>query len=902
MSALRDEAVKAVSQAISGTDSNLLNAIDSAYDKWQLELDDAKSTARKLLADVLDERETLRKSLASAADLWQILQPSSVLADEFSNDDVSNELNLINNDAFPATTAQLSAAHALHNVTQTLFWAEFIMEAPQALQRATTDLEKIHADGLDKVVKGSPALLVDAHANLTAAERLRDLILLESPIAQDKSNPAQWFSQAVETRDLLENIVLRGIFGNVVQLSQTNPCILVAGARVVESEEAEDHWWKTHIQRHGLTERGAAVRSFGAHDYKKRALNAIVEALQAQFWQREREFRLFRDDLTRKGTENKSLSKHQIHVSSILEWIQKRRSETEIIRRFVTPCLPPSFDVVAVYEGELHRQFMRLISQMLHLNKPDGSMYLSESDLIQVTSWYSKYRAEVGEQGENIDCYLGDKDRKRLISALRQHCAQRILSNISSILSEGDENIEFAPKHRSPFRQKRMKISKSILTRDDLSELIMNSVGEQVKRILDLKMRDLDQAIAQVVAEILLNFQTEVRQVIANDKIDTPREERGVYLCATANHMAKCLEFSEELRDSFIPLGLDHHRPEIEERMESVIEGFRSTASVALHVLIDGIRPTLEAHATRLFAPSTGTEVMLDILAVLDDFFSNYEKALLDYHFEYLAIETLKRVVVWYIVPFLRLTHPRLDESGARRFTSLPAFDDQSEDLTGKLSHTLSTQRAESTAKALKSAAGLASMTGGAVLAHLEKDIENIAIFMAGKVPLHQKKQLKPTLEPLYAIRALYACKSTVIAMSEALRDAKVAVDRALRPLWTIEYGAQGQFSLRMAEKIWEARQDISSSSISEAVNRTRISLDRTEPPPTPSRMSSVDDGRVWSSRYSDANGSFSERFVDRSGNYNDQNLSSSSLIWTPRSMDLYTGLKGRRQNRKKNR
>ncbi|PXF49362.1 hypothetical protein BWQ96_00936 [Gracilariopsis chorda] len=901
MSGLREEAVKAVSQAISETDSNLLTAIDSAYDRWQLELDDAKSTARKLLADVLEERETLRNSLASAADLWRILQPSSILADEFSNDDVASELNLINNDAFPASSAQLSAASALQNVTQTLFWAEFIMEAPQALQRATTYLEKVHSDGLDKVVKGSPALLVDAHANLTAAERLRDLILLESPISPDKSNPAQWFSQAVETRDLLENIVLRGIFGNVVQLSQTNPCILVAGARVVESEEAEDDWWKTHIQRNGLEDRRAAVRSFGAHDYKKRALNAIVEALQAQFWQRERELRLFRDELTRKGSETKAVPKYHIHVSSILDWIQQRRSETEIIRRFVTPCLPPSFEVTAVYERELHRQFMRLISQLLHLNKPDGSMYLSESDLIQVTSWYSKYRAEVGEQGENIDCFLSEKDRKRLISALRQHCAQRITSNVSSILSEGDQDTEHAPKHRSLFRQKKMKISKSILSRDDLSEVIMNSVGEQVKRILDLKMRDLDQAIAQVVAEILLDFQTEVRQVIANDKIDTPTEERGIYLCATANHMAKCLEFSEELRDSFIPLGLDHHRPEIEERMESVIEGFRSTASMALHVLIDGIKPTLEAHATRLFAPSTGTEVILDILAVLDDFFSYYEKALLDYHFEYLAIETLKRVVVWYLVPFLRLTHPRLDESGARRFTSLPSFDDQSEDFTGNMLRTVITRRVESTATALTSAAGLASMTGGAVLAHLEKDIENIAAFMAGKVPLHQKKQLKPTLEPLYAIRALYACKTTVSAMAEALREAKVAVDRALRPLWTMEYGAQGQFSLRMAEKIWEARQDISSSSVAEAVNITRISLDRIEPPPTPSRMSSVDDGRVWSSRYSDANGSFSERFMERSGNYNEQNLSSSSLIWTPRSMDLHAGFNRGKKDRRKN-
>ncbi|CAN8066738.1 unnamed protein product [Agarophyton chilense] len=886
MSEIQQEAIRIVSEAISGAEGNLLPLIDTVHEKWQIELCDAKSTARKLLAEVLEEKETLRKSLASAADLWHILQPCNP-AD--NGDDEAEQPPFSSLGSFPASPAQLSAVTALQNVSQTLFWAEFTMEAPRALELATTYLENIHSNGLDKVVKGNAALLVDAHANLTAAERLRDLILLGNPTCSENSSPAKWFAKAVETRNLLEDIVLRGIFRNVVQLSQVNPCILVAGARVVESEEAEDLWWKSRIQKSALEERGAAVRAFGTHDYKKRALNAIVESLQAQFWQRERELRVFRDHMSNSDNDINPSPRHEIHVSSILEWIAQRRSETEIVRRYVTPCLPPSFEVSQLYESELHRQFMRLLSQLLHLNKADGSMLLSEADLIRLTSWYSKYRSEVDEQGETIDCFLSENDRQRLIVALQQHCAHRVIDGITSRLHPDDHtDASLDVKQHATSKRKRLRISKSVLRRSDLSQIVMDCVGEQVRRMLDLKMRDLDQAIAQAVSDILIDFQTEVRQVIANDKIDTTAEEGGSYLCATANHMAKCLGISEELRDSFIPLGLDHHRPEIEERMESVIDGFRSTAAEAIHVLIDGMRPSLEVHVTRLFAPNTGTEVILDILAVLADYFKEYKEALLDYHFEYLAIETLKRIVVWYLVPFLRLTHPRLDESVARRFTSLPTFDDHTEDMeeiSESVSRAVSTRRSDAGSRALSASVGLASMSGGAVLALVEKDISNVSTFMEKQVPLYQRKQLKPALEPLCAIQTLYNCDPTASALAEAFRDSKLIIDRALRPLWAMEYGAHGHFGIRNAEKIWETRQDLNPSMILEAMNMARTNMDRIETQ-TPSRMSSVDDGRIWSSRYSEPNGSFSERFTERSGGFQEQNLSSSSLIWTPKSFN----------------
>lgn len=898
MANLQEEAVRAVSAALSDSAGDLLSAIDSAQEQWQQELDTANTRARKLLGNVLVERESLRSSLGTAAELWRILKPSEPhRIPRFHGSEVGTSTldsrGLARDFGSVADEEQLSDVRALQNVSHTVFYLEYILAAPVALKTAQATLSKLCEEKLDQVAPGNAALLVESHAVLTAVERLRDLILLEakSTGSQEIVSSLPWFEEATATRSLLEKIVLENIFSNIVIVSQKNPRLLVSAARIVESEEAEDKWWSNHLLRGGKTVIGASVRPFGAQGYRNRALSAVVQSLQSLFQQKEKDLGLqsgFKEE-EKVGSSLRSL-RSPMEVVNIIDWIEHRRSENETVRRFVAPCLPPSFAIGAMYEKELHRQFMRLITRILHLVNTDGSMMLSEPDLVLLTSWYCKYREQVGDQNEAIDSFLSDGDRERLISALQKHCASRINAKMSSAIAQdrlkAGSSLKMGLNHDEDDSSPNVE-AETVMRRSDLPDVVLGCIHEQVRRMLALKIQGMDQAIAETASDCLISFQNEIHKAMLNEEKEASEECYRLYACATANNMARCLEYSEDLRDLFIPLASDKDRSDIEERMETVIEGFRIAASRALKALINGMDTRLQTHASRLYAPCTGTEIMLDIVGTLEDYFSDYEAYLLPYHFEHLAIESLKRVVVWYLVPFLRLGQNRMEESSARRFTSLPTFGEMSsmsmdmppEEVDAGLFHRpIDRVHAETTASS-----ALQSLDGAAVIAQIEKDRANLTEFMAKKVVLYQKKQLQPTLEPLQAIRSLYTCPSTTFGLSDAFRDAKNVIGRALRPSWVSESGISGHVSFRIAEVIWESRQDVNPVVLLEAINVVRSLGDKIDPLSVKeNRITSFDDGRFLTSRNSDVGGPFAERMLGNDGSYYDQTVSSSSLLWAP--------------------
>lgn len=859
MADVQEEAVRDVSAAVSSADGSLLASIDSAQEKWQQELNTAKNTTREMLADVLSQHECLRSSLSTATQLWGVLKPHNF--DIPSSPTTSDSHSTSPNDHFLATDDQMTMVKALQNVSHTIFLVEFILAAPEALERAHTTLAKIQHDGLFEERPGNAALLVEAHSVLTAVERLRDIVLLDAPqTLRASSSPSVCFTRAADTRSLLEDIVIRGVFADVIPVSQSNPRLLVAAARVVVAEEDEDIWWNAHLHRCATTHRGSDVRPYGARCYKERALAAVIDSLQSVFNEKGSDLGLF-DNANKNQFSSSSIvqgSCSALQINNILDWIEQRRQESETIRRFVVPCVPPSFTVATLYEKELHRQFMRLVTCLLRLVYVDGSMVLSENDLIQLTSWYSKYKHDIRDHDETIDSFLDNADCRRLIAALQKHCADGINAQVVNALTtdrrvqapetdiswdQSGETFDDQLHDRKPIRERQG------LRRTDLPDVIMGCVTDHAKRMLSLQIRGLDQAIAQTVATCLLSFQSQVRAAVEDECTHSTEEEYGVYICATANNMARCLEYSEDLRDLFIPLASDQNRSDIENKIESVVEGFRVTASTSLLVLINSMTENMRALANRFYAPHTGTEIMLDLVAILEDYFSEYEIHLLPYHFEHLAIESLKRIVVWYLAPFMRLSEQRVEEGAPRRFTSLPTFDETkvphgegiSED---DVDHDILSRRSANGRGERHPPRGLSSMNAEAVIVQIDKDMSNLGKFMRRKVSLYQKKQLEPSLEPMLAIRSLYTCAPTAVGLSDAFQDARIITMRALRPAWVARCGVAGQLSARTAEVIWESRGDVNPVVLLEAVTMIRTAGDHIESV-SPRRISSVDDGRT---------------------------------------------------------
>lgn len=897
MGDVQQEAVRAVSNAISSADVGLLQAIDSAQEKWQQELSTAKESATSMLANVLSQRESLRSSLSTAAQLWHALKPAVVTSPEKSfipesptkappTSPTSETTH------FLATADQMTMVKALQNVSHTIFLMEFTLAAPEALRRANDCLITIQDSGLFDMHTGNAASLVDGHAILTAVERLRDVVLLEAPqTLHVDSAPSYCFANAATTRNLLEDIVIRGVFANAIPISQTNPRLLVAAARVVQAEETEDAWWACHVQRCASPQLAAQVRPYGALRYKQRALDAVIDTMKSVFRKKQRDLGLL-EDLDLDASE-RSLKENpiQLDIGDVLEWIDQRKLENDTVRRFVTPCIPPSFSLSASYEKELHHQFMRLVTRLLHLVHPDGSMVLTESNLIQLTSWYNRYKNDVGEQEEAIDTFLTDSDRSRLIVALQRHCSHSISAQVRAALATSGSPINGDLKS-TPMTgingdiggtgDASISIDKQGLWRPDLPDVVLGCVREQVRSMLSLKICGLDQAIVQSVEESLTDFQRQVREIIHEQRAVFNDDVYGMYICTAANSMARCLEYTEDMRDMFVQLIPDANRSHVENMMERVIEGFRMTASTALLALINEISAAVHPHANRFYEPHTGTEIMLDVVATLEDHFSEFEMHLLPFHFEQLAIECLRRVVALYLAPFLRLSDCRDEDSIARRFTSLPTFDEANlaHDRDGLFDYgedrEVSSRRSENDCSDRRVSKGLITMSSEAVVAQIDKDLNNVTRFMRRKVALYHKKQLEPALEPLLAIRSVYECLPTAINMAQTYNEANLVISRALNQPWVAECGIEGRMSTRVAEVIWENRKDITPVVLLEAITMIRTAGDRHDSA-SPSRMSSADDGQVWGSRRSDG---FKERIVIPDTAIMEN--STSSMLWIP--------------------
>lgn len=850
MSSIEEEAIRAVSTSLSPSDSELFNSIENARKKWRHELDSAKSTARSMLANVLSQQETLRSSLSTAAQLWNVLLPhenggekSLEQQRDVSASEVEKE-NSPQREYFVGNPDQLKMVKALQNVSHTIFLVESIQAAPEMLDKANQSLEKIKKDGLLEVHPGNAALLVEAHEALTAVERLRDTISLDcAQQTEYDSSDVECFTHARSTRKVLEDLVINGVFSNILSVSQSNPRLLVAVARVVVAEQKEDEWWFTYLQRSPNAHRASSVRPYVSQNYKEKAISAVLSSLNKVFTNKEKELGFTStaptDPALIENSPNKKScvfkrSSSRLDVLNLMSWIEDRRQEKETIRRFVTPCVPPSFSIATLYENELHRQLMRLVTKLLHLVHTDGSMALTEDDVLQLTTWYSKYIEDVGDENEPIDSFLDDTDRQRLITALQKNCAGSIDKQIDAVLQLKNKNQMPSSKSNAGsgnnfYNSGSMGLNQG-LCRTDLADVILRFIMEHVKHMLSLNVRGLDIAIAETVSKRLGAFQETVRKAIREGSLVLPTDEYGYYLCAIANNMARCLEYSEDLRDLFVPVSNEGSRAVIEGRLEVIIEGFRVSASMGLLALINGMTENLSMHARRFYAPNTGTEVMLDVVATLEDYFSDYEMHLLPFHFEHVVIESLKRIVVWYIVPFLQLSDQRVDDGVARRFTSLPTFDEATaahgDDLFAEdveLERELSSRRSETDRGSSKRRSrGLSTMNADAVVAQIDKDMSNLGRFVRRKVGAYQKKQVGPALEPMTAIRSLYLCNATADGMAQAYATARSVVARCVRPAWVRDSGVDGQLTARVAEMIWESRGDVNPVVLLEAITIIR--------------------------------------------------------------------------------
>lgn len=832
-----DHACHAVSTALNNTSGDLLNAIDTLREKWSAELNVATSKARVLHNSVLQDRQSLRNSLSNAAALWHTLRASHKPHKLLPTDLDDEQLHTV--------------AIALQNVSQTLKYLDFFEDAPAALEKAHKALLNIIEDGTQRVVPGNASSIYEIHATLAAVERVRDLAQLEHSSSKHshesdvQSSVPEHILRVNDTRKALDDFLMNHVFADILTVSQRNPRFLVAAMRIVQQEEARDEWWQQHLASRRLQLQHDVDNVVRRRDYKTRMFDSIARRINAVFLGMDKHLGLVQDAqlssqlIVQPDIEAPLIdADNTLDVQLILQWIDARIAENGTVQRYVVPCVPQSFAIADFYEHTFHHRLMRTLLGLLRKVTETSQKRSQQDSMMKIMLWYSSYRQGLGRGHSGIDAYLGDSDRQQLVDFMRNHVANTIGARICAVVNPevGQEKVDGAAAQGNQSTKNLILVAnRDKLASAELPEEVFDCINELVSRASSLGIGAVRKAVAVGIADSLKAFQANFSRALDSASDAPVSREAPKFICAVANNMAGCLEYAEELRDNLSNSIAEKDRAEVVRALESTIDGFRKLAVLAISDLIQGLEDAVSSLTCKLFAPHTGTDTILDIVGTLEDSMSVLEENLLPYHFEQLATECLRNVVAHYVAPFVQLgfknTHNAHADEAARvpRGTGEDALPVPGRYLKKeRIFHERSASEERSEAAPNRPrrrpyahggrSLGLMMMSSAAVVAQIDKDIENLTVFFQAKVQLYQRKQLQAALEPMHAIRALYTCSPTPTDLVEAYHAARAAIGRAMHSLIAKSAPSRRTLSVRAAEVIWSSRFDVNNSIRDEAV------------------------------------------------------------------------------------
>lgn len=746
-----DLPARAISNALSAVkQDDLLVATKALEERWTAELEAANTRARASHGDVLRERQSLQNALGTAADIWDTLQ----------------HVELPNNKCY-------NDAATLRNATLTLQCLDFFERVPEALDDAHNELTRVIADGAREAVPGNAASLYDIHAVLSAVERLHDIAAIE----RDSEVPPV-MARAGQIRSELDLFLMTSTFGDILTVAKCNPRFLVASMRVVIAEERRDEWLKRYVAANRMRHSGKTLPQ--RPDYRQRFYRAVATSVDDAF--RDMDGELAAQAMTSEITSKVKVTASDVH--KVLAWLDERVQDGEQVERFVAPCVPAKFNIVQFYQRTLHVRLMRTMTTLLRLTT---QLRNGEQDaVLRILQWYSAYKVGDRVQLVGVDEYLDAEDRERLVAFVRRHVSQTVGEQIGNVVDAS----------------KILRVADDVSTSQTLPVELVSSMDELVKYASTLGIPAIRKAVAIGVADSLQSLHSRYATALAiNDEKRRPR-----YVCAVANNMAHLLEYAESLRENLAAALDETDRLEVIAALEANIEKFRDLAKSAVHCLSGGVESSLAYLTARLFAPHTGTEVMLDIIGMLDDSLLGYKPHLMKDHFDQLTLECLRALVGHYVSPFLALAH----SDGSRLVASRSDYTGMQNSFRAVVRKSLDRgeMRSRFPERIPLGGSGLLTMSATAVVAQIIKDEENLSkLFVSKSAEPYQKRQMQIALEPLGKLRNLYLCQPTPTELVRAFREAKTAFASAGKVLTT-----------RAAEAIWGSRIDISEPVKEEAV------------------------------------------------------------------------------------
>lgn len=809
---------RAVSAALADARTNdLLEAVTAVEQQWRAELDVASTRARALHAAVLEERHALKRALGTAARIWSVwTKPEEEEHPEYRN------------------------ALALRNATHTLQLLEFFERIPAALGTARTFLKRVVDDGARNPRQGNAAKIYEVHALLSALDRLQDLMVLEFIDDKDETPPTlpTVIREAKAVRSDFDTFIINSVFGDILDVAKVNPRLLVTAMRVIMAEEQRDQWYNSYAESLQLyTENSIPSRK--QLEYRQRFFDAVARQVDEKF-------ESMRNDLQ---TEIQPRQQGASEVSRVLLWLDDRVADRDLVDRYVAPCVPPEFDIVQFYSRNLHEAMMKTLTNLL---RSTAALQVGEQDaVLRILSWYSTFKSSV--QNVDLDNYLDDGDRVRLVEFMREHVAQTVGTRIEDLVNVSET---------------------ANTTKTAVPPVLFTSIDNLVRYASTLDIPAVRKSIAIAISEALRSLQSRFELVLAVGEAPPLSATRPRFVCSIANSMADLLEYVEALRDSLGHALDEVDRTEVGSCLEHCAVRFKQLAVSAINDLTRHVESSVASLLAKLFAPNTGTEIMLDIIGTMEDSLRALREDLIKEHYDHLVLECLRCVVAHYVVPFLSLAQSSWDPGriAATRSEYTPRLQFDSLKGSFRANSRKSLDRVESkhrkTRRVQPTGQGLLMMNATAVIAQIDKDEENLNQVLIARAQPGQKRLMTQVTDPLSRLRAMYTCAPTPTDLVRAYQEARAAVATVMQALGTGCGPQRKSLTVRAAESIWGARADVNAAVREEAVmyanmgglQKDKLAADLYEHGRSSrewrigSRMSESSEGLVWSPTVLSAN------------------------------------------------
>ncbi|KAI9141084.1 exocyst complex component Sec6-domain-containing protein [Paraphysoderma sedebokerense] len=338
--------------------------------------------------------------------------------------------------------------------------------------------------------------------------------------------------------------------------------------------------------------------------------------------------------------------------SDIPKLLQEVRSlvleDLTLVYDELVPRFPKKYKIFPFYVLEYHRHVYDLLNKSILENLETGT-------ILHILRWtrdyYEDMNKKLGITEELLEPKLLDGQEQVLVDDYLKLIKQKLDEWMTNLLAA--ETKDFRNRENPPESDSNGIYALSAPV------IMFNMINQQIDVAAESSRGRLLFDVVVECQKILEVYQKHMTEVLNSEygKYISDRDHcpGGIieYTVALANDNLQCSEFTEALIKRMDNEADTYYRPQISNELNRSLDGFMKLAKHACTVLTDfffnDVKPAFNAFYTNSWYEN---DLMQDIIATLNDYFTDYQSHLQEYLFSKVTTDVMDRFLVSYIEAF----------------------------------------------------------------------------------------------------------------------------------------------------------------------------------------------------------------------------------------------------------